>query len=315
MTDEARNHQLDFDTLIVLAAVLHERSLTRAGAKLGVPKSTVSRKLSMLERHVGTQLLSRSRHGVTPSEAGAQLLARVAPALAQLRDAIDEASERARAMSGRVRVSVGVDLGATAFGGVVCRFLRAHPGVAVELRLTDTQVDLSAEGIDVAVRVGELRDKSVVARPLGGIAGILVASPSYVRAHGEPERPDDLAMHDGVIFNSPPFSARWRLRGAHGATADVVMRERLVVNSLRLAAEAAIDGVGVARLPLYVATPAVRSGQLVRVLPCWSAGSRNAYIVFASRQRQPARVRAFVEHVLTDAGFKSTLSNGAGDQT
>jgi DNA-binding transcriptional LysR family regulator len=167
--------------------------------------------------------------------------------------------------------------------------------------LADRQVDLASEGFDVALRIGALHDKSVVAKKLGVMAGQLVASPSYVRRRGAPTHPSELARHDCVVFNSPPFDLHWRLTGPHGAVALVDVRARLAANALPVVAGAAIAGVGIARVPAYAAGDALGSGRLVRVLPEWSTGERPVFVVFASSRHVPARVRTLVDFAVENA--------------
>jgi len=176
-----------------------------------------------------------------------------------------------------------------------------HPEIDVELFLADRQVDLASEGFDVALRIGALHDKSVVAKKLGVMAGQLVASPSYVKRRGAPAHPSELSAHDCVVFNSPPFDLHWRLTGPHAAIVDVDVRARLAANALPVVAGAAIAGIGIARVPAYAIGEAIAKKQLVRVLPDWSTGERPVFVVLASNRYVPARVRAFVDFAVKNA--------------
>jgi DNA-binding transcriptional LysR family regulator len=290
---------MDLNDLPIFARVAMTKSVSRAARELGIPKSTVSRRVSALEERLGVRLLGRSHKSITLTAAGEAFFARVSPALAALDESAKVATVDDRAAAGKIRVSIPYDFGVARGGALISAFLAQHPEIDVDLFLADRQVDLAGEGFDAALRIGALHDESVVAKKLGVMRGQLVASPSYVRRRGAPEHPKELAAHDCVVFNSPPFDLHWRLTGPQ--VVDVDVRPRLAANALPVVARAAIAGIGIARLPEYAVGDALSSKRLVRILPDWSTGERPVFVVFASNRHVPARVRALVDFAVKNA--------------
>jgi DNA-binding transcriptional LysR family regulator len=285
------------DELSIFVAVAQAGNLTRAAGQLGLPKSTVSRRLSALEARLGVRLVTRTTQGASATAAGRRLLARVAPALEAVGEALRETVDDDRAVRGRLRISLPAEIGLFHLGRVLRDFVRRHPEVALEVVHTDRQVDLLVEGFDAAVRVGALKDTSVIARPIGDVPGCLVASPKYLRARPAPRTPHDLAEHDCVVFQGPPFGPRWRFTGPKGEVLEVEVQARYASNSLRTLCEAAVEGLGIARVPFYVAADALAAGSLVQVLERWASPKRMAYVVYPATRMVPARVRALIEWI------------------
>jgi len=299
---------IDLNDLPIFTRVAALSSVSRAARELGMPKSTVSRRLSALEERLGVRLLGRTHKSITLTAAGEAFFARLSPVLSALDESTKAAALDDRALQGKLRVSIPYDFGVALGGALIASFMAQHPEIDVELFLADRQVDLVSEGFDVALRIGALHDKSVVAKRLGVIGGQLIASPSYVRRRGAPAHPTDLAKHDCIVFNSPPFDAHWRLTGARAATVDIEVRAHLTANALPVVAGAALAGIGIARVPAYTVQDALSTGRLVRVLPDWSTGERQVFVVFASNKHVPARVRALVDFAVKNAADLSLLA-------
>jgi DNA-binding transcriptional LysR family regulator len=297
---------IDLNDLPIFTRVAALKSVSRAARELGIPKSTVSRRLSALEERLGVRLLGRSHKNITLTAAGAAFFARVTPALSALDESAKATAVDDRAVQGKIRVSIPYDFGVALGGAMIASFMAQHSEIDVELFLADRQVDLASESFDVALRIGALHDKSVVAKRLGVISGQLVASPTYVRRRGAPTDPADLARHDCIVFNSPPFDAHWRLMGPRGAVADVEVHARLTANALPVVAGAALAGIGIARVPAYAVADALSAGRLVRVLPDWSTGERPVFVVFPSNRHVPARVRALVDFAVQNGADLAT---------
>jgi DNA-binding transcriptional LysR family regulator len=291
----------DVDELEVFVAIAQSGNLTRAARQLGLPKSTVSRRLAALEARLDVRLVTRSTQGVAITAAGGRLLARIAPALEALREALRETADDERAIRGRLRVSVPTELGLFHGGRVLREFVTAHPDITLDVVHTDRQVDLVAEGFDAAIRIGSLRDTSVVARVLGDVPGCLIASPAYLRAHGAPATPRDLAKHTCVVFGGPGAWSRWRLTGPKAEIVEIDVSGRYAANSLGALCDAAAEGLGIARVPTYVAAGALAAGRVVPVLEAWRPANRTAYVVYPATGKLPARVRALIEWLLAHA--------------
>jgi DNA-binding transcriptional LysR family regulator len=286
---------IDLNDLPIFIRVASLKSVSRAALDLGMPKSTVSRRLSALEERLGVRLLARTHKRVSLTAAGESFLSRVSPIISVLEASTKAIVSDDRAMHGKIRVSVPYDFGVALCGGLVTEFMAHNPDIEVELFLADRQVDLVGEGFDVAVRIGALHDRSVVAKRIGRMDGHLVASASYLGRRGAPSHPSDLATHDCIVFNSPPFDKHWRLTGPDGKVIDVEVHARFTANALPVVTGAVFAGMGVARLPTYAIGDALAARRVVRVLPEWSTGERPVFVVFHSKQKLPARVRGFVD--------------------
>ena len=284
--------------LQAFAAVAEARSFRQGAARLGVSPSALSHAVRSLEGRLGVRLLHRTTRSVAPTEAGARILATLAPALLDIRHAVDDAVSQASTPQGRLRLSTPRVPARLVLGPLVEGFLRAHPRMVVELVCDDALVDIVAEGFDAGVRFGESLQADMVALPLGAPQRfIVVAAPAYVAEHGAPATPDDLAQHRciGLRFASGRRYA-WQLgRGAEALQLQVA--GPLTVNDDMLALQAAEAGLGLAYVYAAQAAPALAAGRLVPVLADWAPPAEPLYLYYPSRRLQPAGLQAFIDWV------------------
>ena len=284
--------------LQAFAAVAEARSFRQGAARLGVSPSALSHAVRSLEGRLGVRLLHRTTRSVAPTEAGARILATLAPALLDIRHAVDDAVSQASTPQGRLRLSTPRVPARLVLGPLVERFLRAHPRMVVELVYDDALVDIVAEGFDAGVRFGESLQADMVALPLGAPQRfIVVAAPAYVAEHGAPATPDDLAQHRciGLRFASGRRYA-WQLgRGAEALQLQVA--GPLTVNDDMLTLQAAEAGLGLAYVYAAQAAPALAAGRLVSVLADWAPPAEPLYLYYPSRRLQPAGLQAFIDWV------------------
>lgn len=278
----------------VFVAVTEGGSLAAGARRLRVTPSAVSKQLAKLERRLRVRLLQRTTRSLRATPAGERygLEARRAIAAAQAAEAVGRGE--AEAIAGQLRVSAPTLLGQELVAPLAARFLAAHPGVTMELELTDRFVDLVGESVDVAVRVASrLPASGLVAARIGTLAWQFVASPAYVKARGLPRRPEELAAHACLDLAHGSDRGRWRMTfGRREATVDV--RGPLVATSLTALHRAAREGLGIAQLPTYLVEDDLRERRLVVVLPSAGLARRAVWAVQPSRAFVPGRVRAFV---------------------
>lgn len=287
---------LDLNEIAVFSAVAEEGSLTRAAARLGMPKSTVSRKLSALEERLRARLLHRSPRRVELTEAGRALHVEARTALAQIEVAAERVSERGDALQGRVRLSVPLDFGVAVVAGPLCEFGLRYPDITIDVVFTDRAVDLAHEGFDCAVRAGALHDPSLIARQIGTIRGHLVASPAYAARHGLPRSLEELTAHRYIEFHpSLPLPGSVRLHGPDGALQDVAVNSVMRSNSLLVTRDAIVCGLGIGRLSTYLTADLLAAEKLVHVLPDYWTDERAVYLVHTGRKLLPARVKLLLE--------------------
>jgi DNA-binding transcriptional LysR family regulator len=288
--------QLDLNAVLVLVRVVQAGSFRAAAAQLGMPKTSVSRKVAELEEHLGAQLLRRTTRSLALTDAGAAFVERAEGALARLEAAEQAVSAQEREPRGRMRVTTSVAIGQALLAPLVPKFLAAYPAVELVVHLTDRRVDLVTEPYDVALRVGPLEDSSLVAQRVATSRYGIFASPRYLEEHGTPRSPADLATHACLLFAQPGAAPRatWEL-GTGKRRREVSVAGRLVANDWSVLREAAIRGLGIVRLPSMHARAAVAKGLLVPLLDEYAPAEISLHLVYFGGRHLAPRTRAFVE--------------------
>lgn len=282
------------DSMATLVAVVDYGGLSAAARKLGLPLTTVSRRVRDLEAHLRTSLLQQSGRRLAPTAAGSAYIAACREILASVGEAEREAAGEFASPSGDLIVSAPLAFGRLHATPVIAQFLEAFPAITARLMLTDRQVDLAEDRVDVAIRVGDLPDSALVARTIGTTRPIVCASPAYIEARGAPLRPADLPQHACVARDGLLFGASWSF--GHGDEIETVaIRARLRAGSAEAVLEAAIASVGIARAFCYQVAEAVRAGRLVLLLRDYEPPARPISLVHAPLTRLPLKVRAFMD--------------------
>jgi DNA-binding transcriptional LysR family regulator len=276
----------------VFAAVADGGSLSAAARAIGLPVASVSRKLAALESHVGARLLSRTTRRRALTDAGARYLETVRSVLAEIEAADRSLASDANELAGPLAVAAPVVLGRLHVLPIVAEFLRAHPRVDVRLALSDRNAEWIDEGIDVAVRVGALPDSALVGTRVGTVRRIVCASPAYLRDHGTPLVPEDLAAHDAIAFTMLSPGGRWSFPSRRGQR-NVPVRVRLSVTTAEAAIDAAVAGLGVTRVLSYQAAAAIDAGRLVAVLARFEPPAAPVHVLHGEGSTPRAKLRAF----------------------
>jgi DNA-binding transcriptional LysR family regulator len=287
---------LDLNAAVVLVRVVQAGSFRGGARALGLPKTTVSRKVAELEEHLGARLVQRTTRTLALTDAGAAFVEQAEEALAHLEAAEQAVTELQREPRGRLRVTATTAMGQTLLAPLLSDFLEAHPAVDVVLQLTDRHVDLVAERVDVALRAGPLPDSSLVAHRVGTSTMRLVASPRYLREHGTPMTPADLAGHRCLRFAKSGEAARatWPL-GRAKRVREVAITGRFVADDMLVLRAAAERGLGIARLPAVLVKDAVRRHRLVPLLEEYSTQEVPLHLVHLGGRHVPTRTRALID--------------------
>ena len=284
------------DDLATFVRVVDASSIAGAARQLGVPKSTVSRRISRLEERLGVRLLARTTRSMRPTAEGEALHRRAAGPLEDLENAAAVIADAGDVPRGLLRVTAPVDFGRLC-APIVADFMAEYPEVSVHVDLSARQVDLVAEGIDLAIRGGTLADSSLIARKLATVELQLFASPGYLEAHGTPRRLKDLAGHQCILFRPDGDTQRWTFEGGKKEE-SVEVRGRLATGEFSFVRSACLTGLGIAIMPAHLANDACDAGRLVRVLPKRFSARGAISLVYPSARHLPAKARAFRDHII-----------------
>jgi DNA-binding transcriptional LysR family regulator len=277
--------------LDVFARVVTARSMSAAGRELKLSPAVISKRIRRLEERLGVRLIQRTTRQLALTEAGQGFYERVVSILSSVEEAEGWVASGAATARGVLKVSAPTSFGRMHIAPFLKRFLDSNPLVTVDLVLSDSFVDIVGEGFDLAVRIADLQDSSLVARRLASNHRVLCAAPSYLAAHGAPASLDDLVRHTLIAHNTD----QWRLDGPGGG-GIVRMTGPLRTNSSEVVRETLLAGLGIALRSTWDVGPELKSGQLVRVLPAYSGGRRVAiHGVYPSRRHLEQKVRNFVD--------------------
>jgi DNA-binding transcriptional LysR family regulator len=285
--------------LAIFVRVAEAAGFSAAARRLGLSTSYVSRVISRLEDRLGTQLFNRNTRRIVLTEHGRALLERASHHIEQLDEAEAVVAERAGELGGALRVTVPVYFGIRYLGPLVARFAADHPGLRLEVLFDDKRVDLLEERFDLAIRVGHLRDSSMLARRLGFSAQLTLASPAYLRKHGTPQHPRELAEHEILLYTHQTTGPVWRYANPDGGETAVHVSGRFASNSAEGTIAAAEAGVGITRVPDALAHDRLLSGSLVRILIPWEDDMPISAVYPSGRHASP-NVRALVDFLMAN---------------
>ncbi|GIL39702.1 LysR family transcriptional regulator [Roseiterribacter gracilis] len=282
------------DELAIFLSILDSGSFAAAARKLHKSPPAVTRALAGLEERLGVRLVERTTRRLAPTEAGRTLAERVRPLLATYDEAMDVAGDGG-GVRGLLRVTAPLVFGRRHVTPIIANFLQAQPLVRIDFVLSDRWLDMVEEKIDVAVRIGALADSSLVARKVGEVRRVLVASPAYLAAHGTPRTPDELPTHELVTTSSNPLASEWRFGGGRKRELLIRVVPRLMVNEIDAMLIAVRAGRGIGRALSYQVANEIAAGTLVRVLPDFEPPPLAVQLVVPSARHLPTRTRAFLD--------------------
>lgn len=285
---------VDLNEIAVFTRVVQAGSFTAAAKALGMPKSTVSRKVAALEERLDARLLQRTTRKLSLTDAGRTYFdygVRIVNEIEAAESAVGSLQDKPR---GLLRVTTGVN--ATWLAPLIVEFMKRNPDVQIELLATGRNVDLVEERFDVAIRAGALVDSSLVARKLGNAASFLVATPGYLKKHRRPRSPSDLAGHACLLFGTGSMQIELRL-GRGDERAAIAVSARLLVSDFDILYAATSGGLGIGLVPAFLCVDDLRAHRLERVLPEWSLPMTPMHVVYPTARHLSAKARAFIELV------------------
>jgi DNA-binding transcriptional LysR family regulator len=277
-------------------------SFSKAAADIGIGQPAATKRVAQLEKQLGSRLLHRSTHGVSPTEIGALYYQKCKLIAHHVEEAETVAALMQSQVQGGLRISTTMDFGRRVLAPLVLRFLQLNPKLQIELLFDDHLVNMVEQGIDVAIRMGRLVDSTLGARYLGLNPWVVVASPAYLAQRGRPAAPGDLALHDALICSSVQHDSRWHFSGANGEALTVQVKGPMRSNNKSALLTAAEAGFGIAVLPAYVAHSSIERGALVTLLSAWTLPIQEIHAVYPSPRMVPAKVIGFIEWLQTQMG-------------
>lgn len=288
---------IDISLISAFVKVVQTGSFTRAAQALNTHKAHLSRTVSQLERELGVRLLERTTRSLSLTEVGREFYERGLGILAAVDDARLAMQNAQGEPRGTLRMTCGVEFGMLAVGRWINRYLQQYPQVRVDVEMTGRVVDLVHEGFDLAIRLGDLPDSTLMARRLGSLAYGLYASPGYLERTAAPRGPEELAHHDLLVFAAPSQRTHWHLKRGD-ETHRVPLSPRFRSTNTFTVLEAAEDGLGIAALPRLIGDPLITDGLLHAVLQGWCLPDVPVHAVFSSARFLSPKVRTFVDLAL-----------------
>lgn len=284
---------MNLNEIAIFVKVVETGSFTGAARALEMPKSTVSARLSSLEKRLGVTLIRRTTRKLHVTDAGRAYYEQCLLAISQIMEAEEVVTHGQSIPQGLLRVTAPIELGVALLPHVIEEFNKKYPEVNLEIILSDKTVDLVSEGIDIGIRTGHLKDSTLIAKKLGMIYFAPFASPKYLKKNSEVKKPKDLEGHCLIPFTSIG-SEEWQLVSPKEKQ-TVKLEKRMIMNDLNLIKALAVSGMGIALIPTFLCYQEVKSGKLVRILNNWRSELRPVHFVYPSQKFVAPKIKAFIE--------------------
>ncbi len=278
----------------VFVRIAEAGNISRAADQMGIVKSALSRRLSELEGRLGTRLIARTTRQSSLTDAGRTYYHRARQILGDVEDLNTDTSDTDAILHGTLSVSVPLTFGLSHLASLVTEFAARHPALDIQLDFADRQVNLVEEGFDMAVRIADLPDSSMVARKLTTVRHVLCASRAYLDTHGTPTEPSDLKNHQALLYANAPRQS-WTFTGPDGKRHSVRMASRIRANNGDFLCDAAVAGIGLAIMPTFVAWRSIEKGDLVAIMRDFAIDDIHAYAIYPETRHVARRVRAFID--------------------
>ena len=284
-----------FENMAAFTRVVEAGSISGAADRLGVAKSAVSRRLKELEAHLGVELFHRTTRRMNLTDSGRDFYHQCVRILEDVLEAELATAEAHATLKGGLRVALPSSFGLTHVGPAINEFLQSHPEIEFDLDFNDREVDLMQEGFDLAIRIADLPDSSLIARRLAPIQSVVCASPAYLKEMGVPQTPDELSRHRCLVYTLLPDFENWRLTGSEGEIIKTKIRISLKASTGEFLRDAAVAGRGIIMVPAFMAYKEIERGDLVPLLTDYRPPQLNAYAIYPKTRHLSQRVRAFVD--------------------
>lgn len=295
---------MEFDDIQAIVEVINQAGFARAARRLGVAKSVITRRIARLEQDLGTRLVNRSTKGVTATEAGLEFKERAERILAELAEARDAVASKNGEIVGRLRISLPLSFGLRYIAPLLAEWSKANPRLEIDAAYSDAHVDLLAERCDAAIRIGLLRDSTMIARRINAIKLVVVAHPDYLNQWGTPKSPDDLVNHRCLVYSGGRERSLWNFHSGDDHF-PVIPAGRFLADSGEALLQAAEAGLGIAILPMFLAHQSLNAKTLVAVLANFSLPEEAIYVLRPPSAYVSAKVRGLIDLLLSNFGNRT----------
>jgi DNA-binding transcriptional LysR family regulator len=290
---------MELSVLQTFVDVVKQGSFAAVARERNVDPSSVSRAIAGLEEELGIRLFQRTTRQLSPTEAGMAYFQRIEPLVEEIQQAIDVAADMSGQPKGTLRITASVSFGLKRVVPLLPDFRSLYPDLTVDLLLTDTNVDLFTERIDLAIRLGLLADSTLIAQQLVKTRYFVCASPQYLKQKGHPKIPSDIEQHNCLLFPLAGFRSRWRFKHSDQEETKVSVQGHTTISNAIALQQCAISGMGLALLPNWLIEDDLRDGRLVNVFPGYAVTATEfdtaAWLVYPSRAYVPLKVRVFID--------------------
>ena len=282
----------------VFVKVVEQGSFARAAERMDMSTSAVSRRVAELETHLDTRLLNRTTRRISLTESGQAFYERTLQLLADLEEAEAAASSSTATPRGTIRLTCSINFGVKHLAPAMGVFQARYPEVLFDVSVSDRFVDLVEEGLDLAIRIGDIGNPNLIARKIGEMRLVACASPAYLKRHGTPRRPEDLVRHNCLTYEYAPVRNQWRFQGKDGNDIKVRIAGSVHGNNGEMLAAIAAEGVGIAFEPDFIVSPMIKAARLTPILKNFQPPPFAIYAIYPSRRHLSAKVRSFVEFLV-----------------
>ncbi len=300
---------MDLELSRIFVKVIQYSSFSKAAEALKMPKSTVSRSISRLERETGTKLLVRSTRSLTLTQAGLTFYEASLGPIHQLEDAQKSLYGKDNLLTGTVRITAPEDLGTFVIAPAIAKLSSQHPMLRFDLKYTDTLIDLVKEGFDLAVRIGRVRISGLIIKNAGEVNLVPVASPGYLKGKEKIKSPRDLSQHQCLSLDLQQTAQKWTLR-SKDKTVHVPIQAKILSNQMSSLVQMALADGGIALVPTYICQPYLASGKLIRVLPDWSDSGWPVSILSPLAPSSSARLKITVDKIFEELKLAEAAAKG-----
>jgi len=283
-----------FSALPIFVSVVECGSFSAAGQKLGLSKSAISKRITQLEQHLGIQLLQRTTRSLSLTDAGARYFEYIRPAVQLTQEGLDAISELQQTPKGNLRISVPMVFGRLYIAPLIAEFLKRYPDIQLQMQMDDKTTDLIAGGFDLAIRIGELPDSSIIARKIAPCLSVICASPAYLAQHGLPMVPSELTQHNCLFYSYFQDGVEWSFHSPDGMQ-RIQPKGNYQVNNSDAIHLACLDGLGIANLPRFIVESDLQAGHLQTILTDFPLPEHGIYAVYPQRKYLPTKVTVLIE--------------------